>query len=102
MADLIPWGFGGLQAAQQLQMNQQLMRGREVGIQQAQANLDQTEKDNELNQQAAALFQNIAKGDSTSTTPGSSPTEQIDPVEAFNKVGNAMLSVGAPKKASEF
>lgn len=102
MSDLIPWGYGGVQLAQQYQMNQQLMRGREVGIQQAQQNLDAGEAEQQINQQAASMFQTLAKG---GTIPGASanPNDTAgSPAEAFDKVGSTMLNVGQPNKAMEY
>lgn len=102
MSDLVPWGYGGVQLAQQYQMNQQLMRARDVGIQQAQQDLDASQQEQQINQQAASMFQTLAKG---GTIPGAStnPADEAgSPAEAFDKVASTMLNIGQPNKALDY
>jgi hypothetical protein len=83
-------------------MNDQLMRGREIGIQQAQQNLDASAQEQQINQQAASMFQTLAKGGSV-TSPASNNSDTVSsPAEAFDKVASNLLAVGAPKKALEY
>lgn len=102
MSDLVPWGYGGIQLNQQYQMNQQLMRARDVGIQQAQQDLDASQQEQQINQQAASMFQTLAKG---GTIPGAStnPADEAgSPAEAFDKVASTMLNIGQPNKAMDY
>lgn len=101
MPELIPWGFGGLQAAQQMQMNDQAMQMNSLAMQKDQAALDQQQQDDAISQQAADYLSKIAKGQPVS---GDNPAEEQTSsyAEAFRKTGAHLVDMGAPNQAMKY
>jgi len=103
MADLVPWGYGGVQLAQENQMNQQLMQMRDLSMQKDQTELDQTQADAAVQRDAAAYMKKIASGQSIQSS-GSAPTDQdaSSYSDGFRKTGQHLMQMGAPKQALEY
>lgn len=102
MADLVPWGYGGVQLAQQYQMNDQLMQMRDLAMQNDQTDLDKKQQDLAIDQKAAQMMSDIAKGNPTKIS-NPNPDDQVATyADGFRKVGANLMEMGAPNQAMKY
>lgn len=105
-APVLTWGAGGTQAFQEYQLNQQRQKINDLAIQSAEDSQAAKQQNAELEQRAAKILSDIAKGNSTGTPSNVLGNDAQNPAnnvaDTFYKASDLMLKAGMPAQAQEY
>lgn len=100
MADgYLKFGAGGLQAFQADQMNEQVMRMRELAMDDQRIDMATKERQAHIQQEAGKYMSSLAKGQPA----GGPPDEQTNTyADAFRQTAGRLVELGAPDQAMKY